>query len=266
MDAFDAARWVTVGVSVAIGVSSIEYLAAYPIFADGGILSWRVSRYAAKWIPTGASRAVIDSVFSYQYFRWVLILRLSTAILVAGCAVFSVLHPLPLLALAILNLAINWRSPFGIDGAYQMTVLVATALFVGALGTALGSDSAWSLSLWFVSAQLVLSFFVAGTAKLISRSWRSGQALPGIMSTNMYGNRAMHRLMWGHARRSKALCWSVISFEILFPLVLILPAPIALAILLGGILFHASTALVMGLNDFFLSFIPAYPALAFVIM
>lgn len=45
------------------------------------------------------------------------------------------------------------------------------------------------------------------------------------------------------------------SFEILFPLALIAPAPVLVVFLVAGALFHFGTAVAMGLNVFFWAFV-----------
>ena len=57
------------------------------------------------------------------------------------------------------------------------------------------------------------------------------------------------------------LSWSVILFETLFPLALIVPQGLLIVVLGGGLIFHLSTAILMGLNTFVWSFVAAYPSL-----
>jgi hypothetical protein len=57
----------------------------------------------------------------------------------------------------------------------------------------------------------------------------------------------------------------LITWESTFPLVLIVPRPVAYAMVASGVLFHLSNGFLMGLNDFFWLFVAAYPALLYCI-
>lgn len=61
----------------------------------------------------------------------------------------------------------------------------------------------------------------------------------------------------------RILSLTVILFECLFPLVLILPKEFVLAFITMGFLFHLGTAIIMGLNSFWFSFVCFYPAVIF---
>jgi len=115
--------------------------------------------------------------------------------------------------------------------------------------------------LWVVALQSSLAYFTAGFAKLVSPIWRTGVAIPGISSTRMYGSRSASRFLHGRPWLSVGLAWSVILTECLFPLVLVVPAPVALSLLAAGMLFHVTSGLVMGLNSFIWSFAATYPAI-----
>jgi hypothetical protein len=68
-------------------------------------------------------------------------------------------------------------------------------------------------------------------------------------------------------QRSRALqyllCWSTIAFEVAFlSAPLLSPMPLT-ALLIVAIIFHASIAIVMGLNGFFWAFVSTYPSIFF---
>lgn len=74
-----------------------------------------------------------------------------------------------------------------------------------------------------IAGQLILSYFVAGMSKLVSSTWRSGNALPGVMGTFQYG----HPLSSSVAMRSRVasvtICWLVILGETAFAAAFLLP-------------------------------------------
>ncbi|MFC5805441.1 hypothetical protein [Streptomyces formicae] len=151
-----------------------------------------------------------------------------------------------------------FRCGYGLDGADQMLIIVC----VSTLLALTDSPLLRSAGLWFMTAQLVLSFMVAGIAKLCGEDWRSGRALTGIMTTDRYGLPGIGRVLIRRPVLSRALGWGVIAFESSFFLILLGYRPIIFAYLGAGLLFHAGVAFSMGLNNFLFSFAPAYPLVA----
>ncbi|MFF4189763.1 hypothetical protein [Nonomuraea sp. NPDC001831] len=165
--------------------------------------------------------------------------------------------PLLFFNLALLMFSLL-RCGYGADGADQMLIIVCT----GALLAQSGIPAVRSAGLWFVTGQLVLSFVVAGMAKLSGEEWRSGKAICGILSTERYGMPALAGVLTRHGSLSRLLGWGVIVFEASFFMVLFGVEPLTLAYLGAGLAFHAGVAATMGLNNFLLSFAPAYPLAA----
>jgi len=158
---------------------------------------------------------------------------------------------------------ITSRSYYGMDGARQLTVVVLVGLLLAA--TAPAGTVVSQIALGFVAAQLVLSYTVSGTAKLVSSQWRSGTAIVGILSTSTYGNPSLHRFLRSHRRIAVSLCLGTIAFEAGFVLIVIASISTPLLLIPVGVIFHGSIALAMGLNNFFWAFTAAYPPLVFVL-
>lgn len=150
----------------------------------------------------------------------------------------------------------NLISPFGRDGADQMRKIVALSL-AGALSTS--SHEVRVLFLAFIAAQLSLSYFVAGIAKACGSSWRTGVALERILACQHYGFRPIARYLTASRWAGVIGCWLIITFEISFPLVFVLPKPAPYVLLAIGLAFHFGIAVAMGLNDFLPAFAAAYP-------
>jgi hypothetical protein len=70
-------------------------------------------------------------------------------------------------------------------------------------------------------------------------------------------------LLGAHPTVSRFVCWSVIGFECSAPLLILAGTPGAVAIIACGLVFHASIAMLMGLNVFLWAFAATYPALLF---
>jgi hypothetical protein len=91
--------------------------------------------------------------------------------------------------------------------------------------------------------------------------WRNGSALPAILATSGHGNAWAARTLQQFPRISIGLTWSVILLEVLFPLLLLGPRPLAVIAVAGGLAFHIGCAVLMGLNSFVWAFPATYPCL-----
>jgi hypothetical protein len=158
-------------------------------------------------------------------------------------------------AVFLVGALVHLRLVYGLDGADQMQSVVWAGLAI--YGQAPGSTSA-KLAIGFVGAQITLSYAVAGIAKLVSREWRGGKAVPAILATQTYGSPHLAALL-GTPVRCRLACWSVIGFEVGFPIFALL-GWVPLLIGVGtAITFHVAVALTMGLNGFLWAFVAALP-------
>lgn len=154
------------------------------------------------------------------------------------------------------NLGLHLRFIYGFDGSDQMQSVVWGGLVAFHATDSLLVQHA---AVFFVAAQLVLSYLTAGIAKLISPIWRSGQAVGLIMRTKTYGTPWLSRTV-KQLHLSGPLSWATILFEVVGPLsVLAGPKP-TLLFLAAGMLFHISIAIAMGLNTFVWAFTATFPA------
>jgi hypothetical protein len=180
---------------------------------------------------------------------------------VAGLATGSAWAAPAALAVCLLGALVHIRLVYGLDGADQMqnVVWAGLALYAAAPGGVLG-DAA----LAFVAIQVGLAYLTSGIAKAISPEWRSGAAIRGILATHSYGGSGLARRCRG-SRLSRAACWGVIGFEIGAPLVALAGGLALVAVLAAAVVFHASIAIVMGLNDFFWAFVSPLSLVATVV-
>jgi len=162
--------------------------------------------------------------------------------------------------LAVLCTLFMVREPFGRDGADQMQIVIFGSLALAHLHpTPLIQRSA----VWFIALQVILSYFTAGLSKAWSPVWRSGKALPAIISTRIYGNAKIAHYLDRRPQVSQFICMGTIAFETLFPFVLLAPPVIIVGMLFIGMSFHLSIARIMGLNTFFWVFLATYPAILY---
>ncbi len=164
------------------------------------------------------------------------------------------------LAVAIVTLLLRLRSPIGIHASGAMVMITFTA---GALGLAVGTSRSMGFALAFIAGQSCLSYFVAGSRKLTEPSWRRGRAIPLIASTLMWGGQRQAVVLRSRPGLGFVLCWITMLGECAVPLALVVPLPVAVAILACAGTFHVATAVEMGLNSFVWAFFSTYPAIIY---
>lgn len=165
---------------------------------------------------------------------------------------------LPLLAVfvtATLLLSIRTNA----DGAAKMALVSgygALLMAAGAAGDALLLGLAGAI---WTGGHLTLAYATSGWSKLTLAKWRDGSTPRGALSSYIWGHRLAANLLRPQAA-AVVLAWALMLSEALFPLALLAP-PEWLALALGAmLLFHAATALFMGLNTYPWGFVTAYPA------
>jgi hypothetical protein len=156
------------------------------------------------------------------------------------------------------RMLLHARIQLGNDGSDQMMLVVVMSVLIGWL--AIGTPIA-VVAVWYAALQLLLSYLVAGIAKVSSGTWRRGTAVPAILNTVGLGWPALARRLRRHQALSVGLCWSVIAFECLVPASVLLGSPAIYVVLAVGLAFHVGIAVTMGLNTFLWAFASAYPAL-----
>jgi hypothetical protein len=227
----------------------------------GALEQWRIrERFAAGGILGPPPRRVASSAGSARRARMLRILvaaQVAAAPLVIALGVASVAGWAALCALVIAFTGLRVLRGVGGDGAEQMAsiVLIATAL----VAPAFPGDVRVALAVAFITAQAVLAYLTSGVAKLVSPVWRDGTGLRGILSTVDHGTPAIGRWLGRYPALSVAASWATIVFECTFVLALVLPAPLAGAVLGAGLAFHAACAALMGLNSFVWAFPATYP-------
>lgn len=147
-----------------------------------------------------------------------------------------------ILLLSTWAIAIRWRGTFN-GGSDAMTFLILAAWFVAVI-----FPEAEPICLLYIAIQLVLSYFVAGIAKLMSPQWRSGEALQYFFGKSGFQISLATSIFFG---------WVLMLVECLFPLSFFAPS----AFVVIAVAFHLANVYVFGLNRFFFAWLAAYPAL-----
>lgn len=116
------------------------------------------------------------------------------------------------------------------------------------------------LAFGYLALQLVLSYFVSGQVKLVHPDWRSGQALCDVLRFSAYPVAETLRTLSDRPRLLWAASWTVILFEVLFPLALLNSHLLTIALCIG-VMFHLANAFLFGLNRFVWAWLAAYPSI-----
>lgn len=255
---YTACLWLSVLlVCIGVAIDTLEYLAVAPHYSSGGIYSGRIIRTRYRHAPARMFSGVHERLFGEPAFRFLLIVRLSFVGLLFVPAGSDYYYAGCLFVIMATGFFTSYRSIYGGDGSNQMQNVVLFGVVASLL-----IDPASGLRMvgvWFVVLQSCLSYSASGWSKISSPVWRGGDAVFLIFNTATYGRRPVALFLNGKKRLQKFLSWSVMIFEIVFPVVLILPPKGALLLLFIGLSFHLGNAVIMGLNTFFWSFFATYP-------
>lgn len=246
--------------SIGAAISTLEWLFNRRELLEGGLYSWRILGSRPLFLGEGWLSESLKQLLSPRVFVGILVLRV-VALLALPFAIWFVNGALLVLAIVVLtSLLLSLRSPYGLDGSDQMSVLIFGALFLAHLG---GSTLALEAGLWFVAGQSCLSYFTSGFAKITSLHWRAGDVVFRIFNTRTYGYAPVARFLYARPGLTRMLTWAAVVMECIFPLALLLGFPGCLVLIGWGVVFHAMNAIIMGLNSFFWSFVATYPAVIY---
>ncbi|HET9626524.1 MAG TPA: hypothetical protein VFP84_34415 [Kofleriaceae bacterium] len=249
-----AVAWMARLCAVAAAVAALELLWVRRQLADRGVFAWPVLRRELAGVPWPV-RWLADHVLSYPGTLGVLALQLAAAL-----ALPFVDHPAPawIVVAAALAIAVRFRGAYN-GGSDAMLIIVALAIALAR--TAPGSALA-GLGLAYAAAQLVLSYFVSGVAKLADPAWRTGRALPILVRLPHYHVPRPAAALLSLRALAAVAGWLMLAFECGAPLALT-SRTACLALLAFGAGFHVVNAVVFGLNRFLWTWLAAYPALLY---
>lgn len=240
-------------IAVAVILQTSEMFAIRESFSDDGVWSWSVLKDEFEFFP-GPVRFFLDLTLAYPNFLVVLFLRI-----LAASAALMLSHAVLVFTLLLTSVLVclRWRGVFN-GGSDYMTVVVLLALLLARLFPE--SHLVGLGCLLYIALQLLSSFFIAGVVKLKRVNWRSGRALGGFLCSGIYPVSPLLRAFAEKPALLACLSWSIILFEVLFPLSL-LNQSICLLFIITALLFHVANVYMFGLNRFLFAWGAAYPAL-----
>jgi len=253
--------WTADLIAAAVCVSSLEFLFLHREF-EAGIYAERIVRSRPVNYLFQASSALHALFYGARLAIIAAVVRLFSAAALLASSFTGHLSVVALLLVAGSSVFLSHRNLIGGDGSDQMSTLILIALIPA---VSLPNDFLVNMiCAWFIALQSCLSYLTAGVAKAISVHWRTGLCLAPILRTKAYGHNGMAAFIEQAGKWRAPICWTIISFELCFPLVLFGCKPIVLAFISAGILFHATNSVAMGLNCFFWAFLASYPSILWV--
>jgi hypothetical protein len=246
--------------SIAVILDSIEIIIERHQYSSRGVFNFEVLGTYKKWMLSKKVKPILDTLFKYPNFIFLVSIQLVSAILILSHLFvnFSILFVTVILVIHLLS---HVRNHYGMNGSDQLQVIIFISLFVYYIFPF--DPIVQKFSIFFLCFQSLLSYFMAGLAKLVSPMWRNGIAIAGIMNTEIFGNKIFAQILIKNSLVSKIICWWVIIFECIFPLLIFTGIQSAVIFTIIGTVFHLSLAVFMRFNSFFWSFVATYPALLF---
>lgn len=245
--------------SIAVIVDAIETIVERHQYSSRGIYNFEILRTYKKWMMNRWIDPVYKVLFDYPNYIILVSIQLVFAILLIS-HFYRNLSLLFIVVILLLHLLKHLRNQYGLDGADQLQVIIFASL-VAFYSTS--DPLIQKFSIFFLCFQSMLSYFIAGLAKVVSPPWREGTAIAGIINTESFGNRAFAQILINRPLISKMICWWIIFFEFVSPFFIFIGIHGTLFFILSGIVFHLSIAIIMRLNSFFWTFVATYPALIY---
>lgn len=166
----------------------------------------------------------------------------------------------PLVCVALLITALfmlhRFQGPYN-GGSDRMSLLILCCL---TLVHCMPSHEWQEYIFGYLALQIVLSYFIAGWVKIVNPDWRRGQALRDVFLFSAYPVSEDVRTWSNKPALLRVMSWSVMVFELLFPLALMTQTTLIMALIIGAC-FHLANACLFGLNRFVWIWIAGYPSL-----
>ncbi len=253
---------VTAIASLGLLISLSQTLWNWRLFRPDGLLSWELFGTQPRFRRYGSS-SFLDWVYTFPNFLYILALQVLATLLLLGFFWHPFIRGTALTAILIVFFVDRLHNqPGNVPASDNMFFLVFGALYLREIAP--DSELVTEVCLWFIALQSCLSYLTNGILKLHSPLWRQGNVMSRIFRHPLFGNARLARVLNAHPPLGKALDWSIIGCELLFPLTLVVGFPVGWVLLVWGLLFHVLVAALMGLNTFFFAWVATYPAIVFV--
>lgn len=155
----------------------------------------------------------------------------------------------------------RWRGTFN-GGSDFMGLILTGTLFV--LSFSPNHSTLLRAGLAYIAVQSITSYFIAGLVKIKNQGWRTGTALRDFflappLPAPLWMQKWIHKDFIIHV-----LAWSVLIFELSFPMIFIFPQWKVFYIL-TAFLFHLGNFYFFRLNRFVWAWLATYPAILYLL-
>ena len=171
---------------------------------------------------------------------------------------FGAFAPWTLLLLSLHSILIlhRYQGPYN-GGSDRMGLLILYCLCLARVLP----DGIWrEAAFGYLGVQVVLSYFISGRVKIMNPEWRSGRALADVFAFSTYPVSEDLRVLADKPKLLFYSSWTVMLFEVLFPLSLLHPLALVFALIVAAA-FHIANACLFGLNRFVWVWIASYPSI-----
>ena len=236
---------------LAIMFQSLEFIKMKESISERGIWRWSELRSEYLFLPKKILQG-LDWIMTDKRFIEMMTIRFSAAILTIIYPHFLVIFFVLFFSTFLITL--RWRGSFN-GGSDYLSLIILLCLSVGFLHPLLAKAA-----LWYITLQVISSYFLAGLYKIKAAKWRMGTAVYGFVSSPCYKTPHFMIEKSRNPNWARVIAWSVIIFELSFPLVLTHPI-LTQMYLISGAIFHLVNFITFGLNRFFWVWCASYPAI-----
>ncbi len=238
-------------IGLALVFQSLEFIKMKESINETGIWRWSEIRSDYLFLPERILNG-LDWIMEPKRFMEMMTLRFYTAILAFLYPHFTIVFIF--LFITTFLITIRWRGSFN-GGSDYLALIILLCLCLGYVFPILAKAA-----LWYITLQVISSYFMAGLYKIKQKKWRNGTAVYGFVSSPSYKTPNFFIDKSKDPAFALVMAWGVILFELSFPLVLSHPYVTGLY-LIAGLLFHLANFMAFGLNRFFWVWSASYPAL-----
>jgi len=255
-----AARITAVIVGIGILQGSLQLFLSLKEFGSSGLFDWNSRQLRAR--SHGRPRRWMVGHSGALWLRGVVIARIICSIALIAPFQSNLLYASYAAIILLSSLFLAYQIHYGRDGSNQISFIILAGLaFTFLLPT---SSPFQAVGLYFIAAQAVLAYFAAGISKVSNAQWRQGSALQSILNTATYGQSTAAAVLGRRPWLGGFVGWSVIGVEIIFPVALVAPPGVLVALLITGAMLHLGTTVLIGLDTFFWAFTATFPAIILV--
>lgn len=241
-------------ISITVFYQGIEMLWIYSSWANDGVWRWEILK---KDFSLKTQNFLYHFLSERRFFALVV-----AQVILAGINIF---HPkawiLGFLLISTALTALRWRGSFN-GGADYMTTVVLLGAFIASCFPEYEITQLAGFA--YISVQLILSYFLAGIAKIKQEKWRDGRAVAEFAVYSYYAVDPRTKRLAKKPFYASFASKAILIFECTFPLALLDPR-VCLVYLGVGFFFHLENYFALGLNRFFFAWLSAYPALYYVV-